>query len=376
MTYVMRPVFPLFFLLIVCVAGAFGQRLLPFQGALTSADGNIPPDGEYLIQFQIYDAPFGDTAVWGGELHRTTVNRGLVNVILGAKNRFPSDSPNLAGRSFFDQVLYLQITIDANGDNAITQPDPPLLPRQAIVPVLYANEAGDARSLNGFDWNVLFTDGSDPSASHILGSKIADSSLGSEKLKSNAVTTEKVLDGAITREKLDEAIRENLVPVGSGLPFFGNIPPSGFLIADGSLKEKSQFPELYAVIGDIFCREGDPDSQFRLPDGRGRFFSGVVAESDDAVWTTTSGNFQSFDARFLGEMGGEEKHQLSMAEMPRHRHLFSLDPQSRGGSPGSNVARSYSAADGYTNQYTSYEGENEAHNNLPPYLIVNWIIKY
>src|SRR5947207_10273019 len=107
-------------------------RLLPFQGRLTDQIGVAVSNGAKLVQFKIFDVPTGGSPVWAGELHRTTVNGGLVNVVLGTKTPFTAVD--------FDHQLYLEITVDVSGpngtnDNAITAADPPMLPRQAILPV-------------------------------------------------------------------------------------------------------------------------------------------------------------------------------------------------------------------------------------------------
>src|SRR6266480_1572291 len=128
-------------------------KLLPFQGRLTDQNGVAVSNGVRLVQFKIYDAPTGGSPVWAGELHRTTVNGGLVNVMLGSKTP-------LTGVDF-DKQLYLEITVDVSGptgtpDNSITAADPPMLPRQVLLPVVFAKEAADARLLDGYAWSPLF----------------------------------------------------------------------------------------------------------------------------------------------------------------------------------------------------------------------------
>src|SRR5439155_2044116 len=126
-----------------------------FQGRLTDANGNAVADGAKLIQFQIYDQPSSGSALWAGEVHRTTVNGGLVNVLLGSKNPFPKGQSASPDKPFFDQVLYLQITVDSDGDNQITAADPPLLPRQVILPTLFAKESQNSAKLAGYDWGAI-----------------------------------------------------------------------------------------------------------------------------------------------------------------------------------------------------------------------------
>jgi hypothetical protein len=127
------------------------SRLLPFQGQLKDAQGNPVPDGAKVVQFKIYDAPVGGQAVWNGEVQKLTVNGGLVSTILGTK-------ANLSAVDF-NRDLYLELTIDANSDGQITAVDPPLLPRQSILPTVFAIEAADSRirevKVTGFDRSIL-----------------------------------------------------------------------------------------------------------------------------------------------------------------------------------------------------------------------------
>src|SRR5437773_809485 len=63
-------------------------KLLPFQGRLTDQNGAAVNNGVRLVQFKIFDVPTGGSPVWAGELHRTIVNGGLVNVVSGTKTPF------------------------------------------------------------------------------------------------------------------------------------------------------------------------------------------------------------------------------------------------------------------------------------------------
>ena len=186
-------------------------KLLPFQGRLTDASGKPISDGVRLIQFQIYSEPSGGSVLWAGELHRTTINGGLVNVVLGSKNPLPNDRLDQPDKSFFDQPLYLQITSDANADNQITAADPPLLPRQSILPVVFAQESANARKLAGYDWSALFgtnnpVDGKLPgsriSPGSVTTAQIGNAAITGAQLASNSVSTVNLANGAITASKL------------------------------------------------------------------------------------------------------------------------------------------------------------------------------
>ncbi|HKX60609.1 MAG TPA: tail fiber domain-containing protein, partial [Verrucomicrobiae bacterium] len=170
------------------------NHLLPFQGRLTDANGQAIADGARVVQFKIYDAPVGGRAVWNGEVQKLSVNGGLVSTLLGTKADLSAVD--------FNRQIYLELTVDANGDGSITPADPPLLPRQSVLPAVFAVESGNSRLLEGHGWSALFGT-NNPAEGTLLDTKIGDGSLTAAKLHDNAVTAAKIANGAVTRAKLD-----------------------------------------------------------------------------------------------------------------------------------------------------------------------------
>jgi hypothetical protein len=171
-----------------------GAPLLPFQGRLSDANGQAIPDGARVVQFKIYDAPVGGRAVWNGEVQKLSVNGGLVSTLLGTK-------ADLSGVDF-NREIYLELTVDANDDDLINLADPPLLPRQSILPAVFAVESANSRRLEGYGWSALFGT-NNPAEGTFLSSKIGDNTLTAAKLRDDAVTTGKIADGAVTAQKLN-----------------------------------------------------------------------------------------------------------------------------------------------------------------------------
>lgn len=77
----------------------------------------------------------------------------------------------------------------------------------------------------------------------------------------------------------------NHAPAGSITAYAGDTPPDGWLLCQGQELSKTEYPELYAAIGDGWNTATNPTSgaayaapaagSFRLPDFRGSFLRGA-----------------------------------------------------------------------------------------------------
>lgn len=81
----------------------------------------------------------------------------------------------------------------------------------------------------------------------------------------------------------------------------------------------------------------------------------------------------------LASTGGESKHKLTVDEMPRHSHAVVRNDGEKISSWPTNVADGnlwYVPTDGnntygHTEYMADFQGDSNAHNNMPPYLAVN-----
>jgi microcystin-dependent protein len=284
--------------------------LLPFQGSLSDANGNPLPDGTKVVQFKIYDAPVGGQAVWNGEVQKLSVNRGLISTLLGTK-------ADLAGVDF-DQNLYLELTIDANDDEQITPTDPPLLPRQSIVPAVFAKESADSRLLDGYDWSALFGT-ENPADGALLDSKIRDGSISASKLAPRSIHEGLVANDTLTLATLAQEVIDQLVPPGSIIAYGGGTVPNGWVLCDGRALNSADFPRLFQSIQTAWgngSNDADASTDFNVPDLRGRFLRGVDG---------TAGLDPQSATRTASRPGGNAGNQVGSAQndaFAQHRHGF------------------------------------------------------
>lgn len=227
----------------------------------------------------------------------------------------------------------------------------------------------------------------DVSVSNTGAANISSGAVGTDELAANAVTTGKINDGAVTQAKLAANLANVLIPVGSIFPFAGNAAPTGYLLCDGTAVSRTEYADLFSICGTSYGA-GNGTSTFNLPDLKGRVLVGL-----DGAQT-------EFDAR--GETGGAKTHTLQSSEMPAHTHSVSGSASPAGshshgyvdfGSGGPVGAASGSGFSAATptgaNRTTSPDGTHthsisvsaastgggSSHNNLQPYLVVNYIIR-
>lgn len=107
-------------------------QLINYSGTLTNTSGAPVPDGQYDVEFKIYNVPTGGTPLWTEAWNATTSKvitfSGVFNVMLGAHTSIPA--------SFFtdNTVAYLGIKVGSDSE---------MLPRQRITSVAYSFVAGN-----------------------------------------------------------------------------------------------------------------------------------------------------------------------------------------------------------------------------------------
>ena len=186
-------------------------------------------------------------------------------------------------------------------------------------------------------------------------------------------------------------------PIGSILQWSTNTAPSKWLICDGRAVSRTTYDDLHGVIGETYGA-GDGSTTFNLPDLRARVPIGKGTNTDAnnlsaAFETLGSTTYVANSATIVGEY----QHTLTENETPSHRHFVASYDNTTAGDigPTNHVTRLYSYGMGgaqtptnpnfeYWLHGTTVEptvglsssvGNDEAHNIVQPFIVLNYIIK-
>lgn len=153
--------------------------------------------------------------------------------------------------------------------------------------------------------------------------------------------------------------------------FAGNFAPRGWAFCDGQLLPVSQNTALFSLIGTTYG--GDGRTTTALPNLQGRA-------------PMHPGRGPGLTARRLGERGGVEMVTLSEAQMANHNHTLRsyARPGDLADPTGHSLARS-SGGNAYQDDTSNNlvqlngaavgnTGGSQAHNNMQPFLTLNFII--
>lgn len=206
-----------------------------------------------------------------------------------------------------------------------------------------------------------------------------------------------------------------IMPVGTITQTARISSPSGWLLCEGQAVSRTEYVRLFDAIGTLYG-SGDGTTTFNVPNLKGR-----IPVGKDSAQT-------EFDA--LGETGGAKTHTLTEAQLPGHTHTFSGTTSGESGhthninglrindsgsgvqmvaqSDGNIVIYSGGAAQGfgqrpltsnarewsigaasdsetttgstghthtYSGTTSTGSGSGSAHNNIQPYIVLNYMIK-
>lgn len=156
--------------------------------------------------------------------------------------------------------------------------------------------------------------------------------------------------------------------VGEIRIFAGNFAPAGWAFCNGATLPISENETLFQLIGTTYG--GDGQETFNLPDLQSRV---PIHQGTGPDGTTYQ----------IGENGGVEQVTLTTQQIPSHTHtpLASADPANARVVTNGVFARA--PAEAYASEFLAQQispqsvsaaGGNQPHDNMMPYVVVNYII--
>jgi microcystin-dependent protein len=150
--------------------------------------------------------------------------------------------------------------------------------------------------------------------------------------------------------------------------FAGNFAPRGWAFCNGQILPISQNTALFSLLGTTYG--GDGRTNFALPNLQGRF-------------PMHPGQGPGLSLRSLGEINGSEAVTLTINELPAHAHALNAAADATSvvptgllpGTPAS--AKIYGGTSNPTTlagAAVGASGGSQPHNNMQPYLTLNFII--
>lgn len=157
--------------------------------------------------------------------------------------------------------------------------------------------------------------------------------------------------------------------IGEIRMFAGNFAPVGWEFCDGQLVPISENDAMFTLIGTTYG--GDGETTFALPNLQSRI-------------PIHQGQGGGLTNRVLAEMGGVETVTLTTQQMPVHNHALvasqnvgaNANPQGQLLAAGTNVQffRAIAPNANMAPNIISPAGGSQPHDNLMPYLCINYII--
>ena len=397
---------------------------ISYQAVIRDAEGNLVTGRQIGLQIRILQGSATGTAVYTEILTPSTNANGLVSLDIGGQAGF--EEIDWSAGPFF-----IETGTDPSGGTDYT-----ITGTSQLLSVPYALHARTAETISGTvveedpvfsvspaagiagtdidNWNEAHNWGDHLAAEYLteevdpVFAASAASNISQVDIESWDAKSE--FDGEFS--SLTGIPNSVIMPAGVINIFAGITAPEGYLICDGREVSRTEYADLFVVIGTTYG-EGDGSTTFNLPDLQSRIPVGISAEPE-------------FDE--LGKTGGAKNHVLTVNEMPAHSHTgFTgaagahnhggrtyLAGQHRHsgttyGSGGSGSKLTYDGLgaanrvayhmgshthdfvtntvgdhehgipfDGNHNHSISIQnsGGGNPHNNLQPYIVLNFIIKY
>ena len=166
------------------------------------------------------------------------------------------------------------------------------------------------------------------------------------------------------------------MPTGAIMPYAVTAAPSGYLLCNGAAVSRSTYSALFTVVSSLYGN-GDGSSTFNVPDLRGRFMAGYNA----ATSRLTSGSSDMVDGALIANRGGIQAVTITEAQLPAHTHDQGNLHFINGGDASQSGVYAVHRSDPngvsvMIQGSTGATGGGGVHSNIPPVIMVNYVIKH
>ena len=359
----------------------YQARILDERGEVVKSEDGVTVKRNHVVTLRLYDKPTGGALLWGQTYSIFTDERGLFNLEVN-DDISPLNASEGALYSTLEETLtnpkttaggvYIGLTVKGSAGE--------IVPRQRLFAVPFAAVANDVRKISG---------------DIAVGGNITLGGKDKGLVISSAGITQKG-DSSIDAQKVTSATTisaAGTIEAKGGLKVTGADATFGVDVEiDASKKLTKGGVEILPVpVGGIImwtrpelpdkthwaiC-DGQTANNIVTPDLRGRFIVGVNNG-------TTGTNPERYTYSY-GDKSGEEKHALSLKEMPSHYHLHFGDDHLDYKATVERREKGYDAdSDDSGNsgwfRTTSAGGDPStgatvAHENRPPYYALYYIMR-
>lgn len=185
----------------------------------------------------------------------------------------------------------------------------------------------------------------------------------------------------VTESEPEYLIMSDSVPIGAIQSYGGNVAPSGWLICDGSAISRTEYSELFYVIGTTYG-SGDGSTTFNIPDLKGRTLVGVGNSGATGATNHTLGQKsgeETHDHLYALQFGGYYQDTImendAYAGVLNYRTNTPVKGVSVGGYAVAGNSGTTTAIANVSAAHYKSEGYSSSVSNMQPYLVVNYIIK-
>ena len=193
-------------------------------------------------------------------------------------------------------------------------------------------------------------------------------------LNNSSFTAEQwaAIQSGITAEIVQRLLDNAFTPVGTIQVYAGASAPQGYLLCQGQAISKSEYAELYRVIGDLYSNNETAEGFFNVPDLRDRFVQGANA---DNLGKNIEAGLPNITGSFYTTYGNDASSVVG-ALIPAQTVAAFYPGSVEIGKTLFNASKGETKTDGTIKTETEHHVYGASDTVQPPAVAINYIIKY